>query len=101
MPLNQMPVKQNPRWPMRTALALLPMLLVAGCASKSPPSLPPVKPVNLPALPEQARQLPQDQLPSICWPSCTAGLTKLRDNWLQSLTMQESVVLPASASTTR
>ena len=91
MPLNQMPVKQNPRWPMRAALALLPMLLVAGCASKSPPSLPPVKPVNLPALPEQAKQAQQDQLPSICWPSCTAGLMKLRDSWLQSLTKRGSV----------
>ena len=91
MPLNQMPVKQNPRWPMRAALALLPMLLAAGCASKSPSSLPMPKPVVLPALPEQARQLPQDQLPSICWPSCTHGLTKLRDSWLQSLMKPGSV----------
>ena len=99
MPLNQMPVKQNPRWPMRAALALLPMLLAAGCASKSPASLPMPKPVQLPALPEQARQAQQDQLPSICWPSCTAGLTKLREQSLQSLMTLESVGKPVSAPT--
>ena len=91
MPLNQMPVKYKQSSLMRAALVLLPMLLAAGCASKSPASLPPAKPVSLPALPEQARQLPQDQLPSICWPSCTQGLTKLRDSWLQSLMKRGSV----------
>ena len=91
MPLNQMPVKYKQSSLMRAALVLLPMLLAAGCASKSPALLPMPKPVQLPALPEQARQVQQDQLPLICLPSCTAGLMKLRDSWLQSLTKRGSV----------
>lgn len=101
MPLNQMPVKQKSSWPKHAALALLPMLLASACASKSPSSLPQPKPVQRPALPEQARQVPAEQMPLICLPSCTAGLTKLREQSLQSLTMPGSAAKPASEPTMR
>lgn len=103
MPLNQMPVKQKSRLLTRAVTALLLTLLASACASKSPSSLPPpsVNPVQPPALTPAARQIPQDQLPSICLPSCTQGLTRLREQSLQSLTMQESVVLPANGSMIR
>lgn len=101
MPQNQMPVKCKQSLLKHAALVLLPMLLATGCASKSPNSWPQPKPVQRPALPEQARQVPVNQMPSICSPSCTAGLTKLREQSLQSLTTPASVASPASAPTTR
>ncbi|AJY21546.1 putative gp23 [Burkholderia ambifaria AMMD] len=77
------------------AKLLLPMALLTACASKSPHSSPTS---DVPALRPEARQ---PATPSICSPTCSAGLTKLRESWQRSLT---SAVLPAgsaSAATTR
>lgn len=75
----------NTAW-RKLALMLLPMLLLAsGCASKSPPSLPPVVVAapEIPPLPPQARQ---PTPPEICSPTCSAGLMRLRMELLDLLT---------------
>lgn len=66
-------------------LMLLPLLLAsAGCGTNSPPIAPPsVQPPQRPKLPQEGRQPPT---PSICSPTCSAGLTRERENWRQSLT---------------
>lgn len=65
-----------------TVTALL--LLVSGCSSVSPASLPPVaeQQAQLPPLPAQA--LPPAR-PPICSPTCHAGLERLRTELLNSL----------------
>lgn len=55
-------------------------LWLAACSTVSPPLSPlPVPPPAIPPLPAQARQ---PATPSICSPSCSAGLMKLRESWL-------------------
>ena len=77
-------------------LLLLPLLLT-GCASVSQPS-PPVRPALIPPLPAEARQpVP----PPICSPTCSAGLTTLRDKLLHLLTPPTAPAQPASGPTTR
>ncbi|VVD90269.1 hypothetical protein PCO31110_01580 [Pandoraea communis] len=81
------------------ALRLAPlMLLMNGCAS-SLPNIPP--PRDIPPLPAEARQPEGEQIPSICSQGCSAGLTKLRENSLNLLTLPTSQGLPVSAVTTR
>lgn len=60
-------------------MLLLPLLLLGACASKSTYS--PVDPPSVPPLPMEARQTPT----SYCSPSCSAKLTKLREEWQQRL----------------
>jgi len=74
-------------------------LLVSGCASMSRPSQPPsvVEAAKIPPLPKQARQ---PKPPSICLPTCSAGLTTLRTELLDSLTKPTPQDQPASAPTT-
>ncbi|ACT83036.1 Rz1 gp24' [Burkholderia phage KS9] len=71
------------------------LLLLTACASKSTSS----SPVHaIPAMRPEARQ---PSAPSICLPTCSAGLTRLRENSRESLT---SGALPggsAKATTTR
>lgn len=100
---RELPSASKPNLRLRSAIVLLLTLLASACASKSPSSLPPasVKPVQHPALTPAARQIPLDQLPSICWPTCTQGLTRLREQSLQSLTMPASAASPANVNTTR
>lgn len=66
------------------ALMLLPLVLLsAGCASNWPPSVPPsVQPAQRPRLPQEGRQPPT---PSICSPTCSAGLERELENWRASL----------------
>jgi len=61
------------------------VLLSAGCASSSPPIAPPsVQPPRRPALPGEARQ---PKPPSICLPTCSAGVERLLSSWGASLTL--------------
>ncbi len=77
------------------AMLLLPMALLTACASKSPHSSPMS---DVPALRPEARQ---PATPSICSPTCSAGLTKLRESWRESLTNAASPANSASAVTAR
>ncbi len=76
-------------------MLLLPVLLLTGCAGKSPHSSPTS---GVPALRPEARQ---PATPSICLPTCSAGLTSARESWQRSLTSEESPVGNASAVMTR
>lgn len=78
--------------PLRCVTPLLLLTFLAGCASVSPPSV--VPPPKVPPLPSEAKQSPA---PAWCLPSCSAGLTTLRESWLKLLTDQEPQDLPASA----
>ncbi|MDR8786728.1 hypothetical protein FEP82_04705 [Burkholderia multivorans] len=77
------------------AMLLLPMLLLMACASKSPRSSPTP---GMPGLRPEARQ---PAAPLICLPTCSAGLTKQRESWRESLTSAVSPASTASAVTTR
>ncbi len=76
-------------------MLLLPMVLLTGCASRSPRSLPTL---DVPALRPEARQ---PATPSICLPTCSAGLTSARESWRRSLTSEASPASSASVVTTR
>lgn len=80
---------------------LLPMLLLAGCASVSPPSSPPpvvIQPAQIPRLGQSARQPP---VPSWCSPTCSAGASREFDSWLTLPTSAAPPASAASGSTTR
>ncbi|KVA25266.1 hypothetical protein WI44_04320 [Burkholderia cepacia] len=80
----------------RLALLLtLPMLLLTACASKSQSSSPERA---IPPLRPEARQ---PAAPSICLPSCSAGLTRLRESSRESLTTGALPGGSAKATTTR
>ncbi|AIO33324.1 putative rz gp24 [Burkholderia cenocepacia] len=80
-------LQKNVTW---RALMLPPLLLLlTACASRSP-SLSPER--AIPPLRPEARQ---PATPSICLPTCSDGLTKLRENWRESLTSGE---LPVSSA---
>ena len=82
--------------------ALLPLLLLAACASGSQLSPVPQAPVlvskqiQIPALPESA-QPPTP--PPECLPTCSQALTQERERWLILLTAPTPPALPASAPT--
>ena len=78
-------------------MLLIPLAaLLAGCKLSSLPTVP--EPAEVPPLPKVARQ---PQPPSECLPKCSAGLTKLRTELLDSLTKPTQPALPVSAHTTR
>ncbi len=79
----------------RPLMLLLQMLLLTGCASRSPHSSPTS---GVPALRPEARQ---PATPSICLPTCSAGLTRARESWQRSLTSEASPAGKASAVMTR
>jgi len=84
----------------RALLTLLPLLLMSACATNSPPFSPQsAEPAKIPFLPSEAR-VSQVPTPSICSPTCTAGVTKLREQSLHMLTNSGSGAQPASASPT-
>ena len=62
------------------------LLLSSGCASGSIRYLP-TQSAGIPPLPTEARQ---DELESICSPTCSAGLSRDLDSWLLSPTDPES-----------
>ena len=76
------------------------MLLLAGCASVSPISSPPlvVTPPEIPRLGQSSRQPPT---PAWCLPTCSAGASREFDSWLSSPTSAAPPASAASASTTR
>ena len=93
-------MKHRPNLKPLAMMLLIPALLVSGCASVSPNSPPPVVvagPRN-PPLPAQALQ---PTPPEICLPSCSAGLTKLRTELLNSLPAPMLPASPASGSTAK
>lgn len=70
----------------RTLPALLLTVLLAGCVCNTPPPPAVVLPPQRPALPPEARQ---PELPEICSPTCSDGLTRLREQLLRTLTEPE------------
>lgn len=64
----------------------LPALLLTACAQPLP--VLPVEPARVPQLPAQAR-VSLIQPPSICWLTCSAGLTRERESWRNTLTAPE------------
>lgn len=79
----------------RALLRGVPTVLLTACASRSPHSLPMY---DAPALRPEARQ---PATPSICLPTCSAGLTKRRESGRESLTNAASLASSASVVTTR
>ena len=77
----------------RAAMLLALAVSVMGCAQTSTVTAPPPEPPRIPELPPQARQ---PELPSICSPSCSAGLTKLRESWRKRLTLPTQQDSPVS-----
>ncbi len=76
-------------------MLLLPVLLLTGCASRSPHSSP------MPGVPALRPEARQPATPSICSPTCSAGLTSVRESWQRSLTSGASPASSASVVTTR
>ncbi|KVN36836.1 hypothetical protein WJ63_35180 [Burkholderia pyrrocinia] len=64
----------------RALMPLLLLLLLTACASKSPYSS------SVPAIPPLPPEARQPATPSICLPTCSAGLTRERESWQESLT---------------
>lgn len=81
----------------RVLLLLALALSATGCAQTSTVTAPPPEPPRIPALPTQARQ---PQMPSICSPSCSLGLTTQRESWRKRLTWPAPLERPASAPMT-
>ncbi len=77
-------------------LLMLLALLLQGCASAPPNSLPVAIQASAPPLPSQARQLPA---PAWCSPTCSDGLTTLRGSWLKPSTKPALEGSRASGST--
>jgi hypothetical protein len=71
---------------------------MAGCASNSTPiAQQSVEPARIPPLPPEARQ---PSKPSICLPTCSAGVARMQESWLSSLTLPTVPAPPASGSQT-
>lgn len=68
-----------------TALLLMPVLLVSGCATPTPEPSPPsvISPAKRPPLPQEGRA---PTPPSICSSTCSDGLTQLRTTLQRTLT---------------
>lgn len=75
-----------------TALTLMLLAGICGCGS------PPLLPLPVPPLPQEARQ---PVIPSECSPTCLSALTIARRSWLTSPTAHVPLALPASAPTKR
>jgi hypothetical protein len=95
---ERLPMTPIARLALLIALGLVLMLLLPACSAVSP-NLPPVviESREVPELPQAARQPPT---PALCSQSCQDGLTKRRENWLQSLMPAGSPGRPASGLTT-
>lgn len=79
------------------ALSLVPLLLVAACATNSlSPVLAPAP--SIPPLPAEALQ---PKPPNECFPTCSAGLMKLRNELRGMLTKPASPASPAKGPTGR
>lgn len=82
----------KPKPPAWRPIALLLMLLCAGCSTVSPPLIVQPKQRELPA---EARQPPQEPE---CVPTCLAGWERSVDDMLRSPTPAAPPAAPASAS---
>ena len=78
---------------LHTAMLLALAVSAMGCAQTSTVIAPPPEPPRIPALPPQARQPAK---PSMCSPTCSSGLMKLRENWRKRLTSPTPQESPAS-----
>ena len=87
----------KPEKMLRAGTLLLLALSAAACSPTLPVIAPPPAPPQIPALPPQARQ---PATPSICLPTCSAGLTRERESWRNSLMLPTQPGSPASAATT-
>jgi len=80
-------------------MPLLLSMLLASCRASLPPIEPPsVQPPQRPPLPQEGRQPP---IPSICSPTCSAGLTLERESWRASLMNAAPPAPSASAGQAR
>lgn len=85
----------NNRLPVLGTMLTALVLLSAGCAHNSTPSVPPsVLPAQRPPLPVEARQ---PKPPSICLPTCLAGVERLFENLGSSLMLPTPLASPANA----
>lgn len=82
----------------RTLTAALLTLLISACSTPQPL----VVPVDSrPVIPPLSPAASEPQAPSICSPTCLAGLTRLRESWRTTLTPSTPASAPAAASTRR
>lgn len=80
----------------KTLNAALLTLLISACST--PQSL--VVPVDSrPVIPPLSAAASEPQEPSICSPTCLAGLTTRRESWRTTLTPSASASAPAGLST--
>lgn len=80
-------------------LMLAPLALLLSSCACDPSSLPqPPAPPAIPPLPAEARQ---PEIPSMCLPTCSGGLTRERVIWLNTLTAPALPALPVREATTR
>lgn len=92
------PKKSKPSALSSAVLALVLTGNLGGCAKPlSPPLSGPVRSVQLPPLPDYARQ---PTTPSECLPTCLDALTRERESWRTSLTSGTLQVGPVNNSTT-
>jgi len=89
--------KRQPFVSTLTALALLVVYLLSGCATQSPPlQPPPVQTVRLQPLPSYAKQPPP---PPDCSVTCMTNLTASRESMQKKLTGAALPAGPANEST--
>lgn len=80
-------------------LMLAPLALLLSSCACEPSSLPqPPAPPAIPPLPAEARQ---PEIPSMCLLTCSAGLTRERESWLNMPIAPESPARRVSARMTR
>lgn len=80
---------------LRSAMLLLPVLLLTACAS-APPTTP-----RCPAVPPLPLAARQPTTAPVCLPTCSAALQRELTNWQARLTPPASPASSASAPTTR
>lgn len=80
---NKMPKSRSI---VRFLTPLMPLMLLMGCAAKSPSYSPQIERAAVPALPSAARQ---PKTPAICLPSCSTNLSSEIESWQRSLILPE------------
>lgn len=86
------------RLPVLGTMLVVLVLLNVGCANSLPPTAPPsAQPPQRPRLPAEARQ---PKPPSICLPTCSAGVERLFVSWGSSLTLPTAPAPSASGTPT-
>lgn len=80
-------MKPGPKWQPPALTLIACALLLSGCAAPKPPPPVVVTPPRIPPLPQEAKQ---PEPPPICRPTCSSGLAKLLESWLNSRTSPAS-----------